>query len=177
MQVVYCWRNTINGKIYVGSTINAAQRKRHHTYNLNNHKHPNSHLQAAWIKYGAGAFQFEFLELVDNLLWLRAREQAWITSLQACNRDFGYNIASDAWASVSSPETRCKMKQAWIARKTRGDYYKLPRKFSIKPSQKPKRSWSDEQRTVLIKTWTPERKAKAAARARQQWIQQKRITN
>ena len=65
MQGVYAWVNTFNGKVYVGSATNVARRKYHHTRLLKNHKHPNSHLQASWLKYGAAVFQFEILEQVD----------------------------------------------------------------------------------------------------------------
>lgn len=177
MQGVYAWINTANGKVYVGSATNVARRKYHHTRLLTKHKHPNSHLQAAWNKYGADAFHFEILEQVEDLLWLRAREQAWITRLDACDREFGYNVTSDAWAPVTSPETIVKMKQAWVARKARGDYYKFTAADVVKgkaaSGKKNKARWADPTTRAKMQEaqragWTPEARTAQAKRLEKQ---------
>ncbi len=56
---IYHFRNTVNGKIYVGQTSNLHVREGQHRYKLHNGTHTNPHLQAAWYKYGADAFVFE----------------------------------------------------------------------------------------------------------------------
>jgi len=174
---VYCWVNVENGKVYIGSTTDVIRRKYHHTRLLKVQKHPNVHLQAAWLRYGANAFEFELLEQVDDLVWLRAREQAWITRLQACDREFGYNVTSDAWAPVTSPETIAKMKKAWIARKARGDYYKFTTADTVKgkaaSGKKNKARWQDpkiraEMQEAQKAGWTPEVRAAQAKRFEQQ---------
>lgn len=171
------WVCAINGKVYVGSATNVARRKYAHSAMLNGCRHPNSHLQAAWIKYGANAFEFELLEQVDDLVWLRAREQAWITRLQACNRELGYNVTSDAWAPVTSPETIAKMKEAWVARKARGDYYKFTAEDAVRgqaaAGKKNKTRWQDpkiraEMQEAQKAGWTPEVRSAQAKRFKQQ---------
>jgi group I intron endonuclease len=177
MQGVYAWVCTINGRVYVGSAVNVTQRKYAHTVLLNGRRHPNTHLQAAWLKYGTNAFEFELLEQVGDLVWLRAREQAWITRLRACDREFGYNVTSDAWAPVSSPETIAKMKKAWVARKARGDYYKFTPEDTVKGTtaagKKNKARWQDpkiraEMQEAQKAGWTSEVRSAQAERFKQQ---------
>ena len=61
---IYKIRNLINNKIYIGSTINFRQRWYTHKTLLTNNKHPNSHLQNAWNKYGPANFVFEIMEIL-----------------------------------------------------------------------------------------------------------------
>lgn len=177
MQGVYAWVNTVNGKVYVGSATDVARRKYHHTTKLKKNSHPNPHLQASWSKYGPASFQFMLLEEVSDVFWLRVREQAWINRLQACNREFGYNITKDAWAPVSAPETVAKLKKAWIARKARGDYYKFTAVDTLKgvtaAGRKNKAIWQNPetraaQQEAQRAGWTSEARTAQAKRFEQQ---------
>jgi group I intron endonuclease len=169
---VYAWVNLVNGKVYVGSAENLRRRKYHHVAKLKIGKHSNPHLQAAWDNYGVDNFDFIVLEAVTDLLWLRAREHAWILRLQAANREFGYNASTDAWAPISSEETKAKLRQAWVGRKARGDYYKFSKVDQEKSQAACKgRPWSRTQRIKLGKSrkpWTPERRVAQARRFQQQ---------
>ena len=82
MQGVYAWINTFNGKVYVGSSTDVARRKQTHLRVLKAGDPESKHLQRAWFKYGANAFEFEVLEIVSDPIWLRARETAWMQRLQ-----------------------------------------------------------------------------------------------
>ncbi|AKF13578.1 GIY-YIG endonuclease [Sinorhizobium phage phiN3] len=62
---IYQIRNVISGKIYVGSTNNFKERKRHHFYDLKNNRHHCDHLQKSFNKHGIENFVFEILEEVD----------------------------------------------------------------------------------------------------------------
>jgi group I intron endonuclease len=64
---IYKIINKVNGKYYVGSSVDIKRRWiRGHRYKLNNNKHNNFHLQCAWNKYGKENFILEIIELVDN---------------------------------------------------------------------------------------------------------------
>lgn len=169
---IYAWLNLVNGKVYVGSSNNLPRRKYHHTRKLKIGKHVNAHLQSAWNEYGESTFEFMILELVDDALWLRAREAVWISKLQAANREFGYNSSEDAWAPVTSEETKAKLRQAWVARKERGDYYRFTTEDQERSVAVCKgRRWSESQRKNTItarKPWTPERRKAQAERCRLQ---------
>lgn len=69
MQGIYAIKNTVNGKIYIGSTNNYTRRKWEHLARLRSDNHGNEYLQRSWNKYGEDAFEFIFLyEVEDELL-------------------------------------------------------------------------------------------------------------
>lgn len=86
--------NTVNGKRYIGSTVDFTKRFAQHRHKLNTHAHKNAHLQFAWIKYGIGAFEFRVLMLCERsgtLFW----EQRYLDEFKP-----EYNIASSATAPM-----------------------------------------------------------------------------
>lgn len=79
---VYLIRNLVNGRIYVGSTINFPQRKWRHLYDLKKGKHCSRFMQRDFNKCGGDAFVIEVLEVVSETDDLIAREQHWLDTLQ-----------------------------------------------------------------------------------------------
>ena len=59
---IYCIFNLVNGKRYIGSSVDIYNRWHEHIHNLKNGKSHNKHLQSAWDKYGEDNFLFEVLE-------------------------------------------------------------------------------------------------------------------
>lgn len=59
---IYKIVNTVNGKCYVGQTIDPETRWRSHRVKLRGGHHWNAYLQAAWNKYGEDAFAFDIVE-------------------------------------------------------------------------------------------------------------------
>ena len=90
MKVVYCITNTLNGKVYVGSTVNSKARKRQHFSDLRCGRHYNQYLQRSFNKYGEGTFEWLVLEEVDDAD-LPKREMFWIERLEACDSAKGFN--------------------------------------------------------------------------------------
>lgn len=90
MGIVYKGTNTVNGKIYVGKTeLTLIQRVRKH---VAVRKHPRQVVQRAIAKYGAESFMWEILEEVPNEM-LGTVEKRWIASLNATQKEVGYNRA------------------------------------------------------------------------------------
>ena len=114
---IYQIKNTINGKVYVGSTNNFKWREYSHNINLENKKHHSAKLQNAYNKYGKDSFQFSILEYVVNIGELLDREQYWIDELNAFSK--GYNMRPRAESNRGhkpSAETRLKMSKAQTGR-------------------------------------------------------------
>lgn len=113
---VYGIRNRANAKIYVGSSVNIGDRWTDHIGELNSNSHDNPHLQAAWIKYGAEAFEFIVLEEVKpERSALVEAEQKWIDYYSASDKSKGYNLMTRAYSRLGakhSDETRQKMRES-----------------------------------------------------------------
>lgn len=104
---IYTITNTINGKIYVGSSIADVYRRLiQHKVDLKRNVHKNSYLQHSYNKYGKEAFKFEILEYHSSEFCI-SMEQLWMNNLNTCNRDLGYNIATvagNAFGQKRTPE-------------------------------------------------------------------------
>jgi len=105
---VYKIVNTINGKVYIGSSKNVYKRLRTHKKNLKNGNHNNCHLMKSVIKHGLNNFSFEPIEYceIENLL---VREQFWIDSYPKGQR---FNLTEKAASTIGyrhSEENKKKM--------------------------------------------------------------------
>ena len=90
---IYCIKNTINNKMYIGITNDKLfKRISRHDVNLRNNKHVNEKLQNAYNKYGAENFVFEIVELIpkDNIELLKDREIYYIKKFDTFHN--GYNM-------------------------------------------------------------------------------------
>lgn len=107
---IYLISNLTNDKSYVGSTgrsVGFLKRWRYHVQDLNAGRHGNSHLQAAWNKYGADNIGFMVLEKCGDSELLR-REVFWVNRLDSMNPKKGYNLVSPDRRIISA-HTRAKM--------------------------------------------------------------------
>lgn len=91
---IYAITNTVNGKVYIGSTINFERRWNEHRRALCKSNHENPHLQHSWNKYGEDTFEFSFLEDVDNIENLVKVEQSWMDKYREEGRElYNYGLA------------------------------------------------------------------------------------
>lgn len=89
---IYAIKNRVNGKVYIGSTLNFENRFHRHRTDLQSGTHHSRYLQRAWDKYGKSAFSFFVLETVSSKCML-SREQA---HLDRVGRSLCYNVAYTA---------------------------------------------------------------------------------
>ena len=64
---IYIITNIVNGKSYIGSSLDYLQRIRQHKYSLRKGTHYNNHLQSSFNKYTERNFTFNLLELRDSI--------------------------------------------------------------------------------------------------------------
>lgn len=108
---VYLIVNSVNGKVYVGSSVDIAARWRGHKRALVKGDSPCVKLQRAWDKHGERSFSFQILEHVapQKDLLIEA-EQRWIDLYQSF--DTGYNTLRKAYSHLGakrSTESREKL--------------------------------------------------------------------
>jgi group I intron endonuclease len=108
---IYCIRNIVSGRVYVGSAVKIRYRWNAHRHLLRRGDHHSIVLQRSWDKHGKAAFAFEILEAVADLTKLVGREQFWIDHLNAACPERGFNRSPTAGSPLGtkhSPETRAK---------------------------------------------------------------------
>jgi hypothetical protein len=95
---VYQVRNTVNGKLLVGASVDLPSILNRHRAALRMGGHLNRELQKDWIEFGPEAFEFEVLDTLttperpgyDPSDDLRALEELWLDKLSPFG-ERGYN--------------------------------------------------------------------------------------
>lgn len=178
---IYALKNTADGKVYIGQSVDVAERLRAHFRSLASGTHYNAHLQASWNKYGGDVFETQTIELCGEEV-LDAREIAWISYYQSAEPEFGYNregggragrvltVETRAKMSVArrlrpaaSPETRAKMSAARKRRvtspETRAKMSEVHKRIAASPEYRAKLSAAQKLRPPA----SPETRAKISA--------------
>lgn len=115
---VYEIRNTLNNKVYIGSSANVNKRLGEHWRKLNRGTHGSLHLQAAWNKHGACNFAFKKL-LACDAKDLMFYEQRLIDGYMAMDPEHGYNkrLVSQSNAGMKhSAETKRRVSAGMMGR-------------------------------------------------------------
>lgn len=101
---IYLITNTVNNKVYVGSTTDFKARWRCHRSMLDRNCHFSKHLQLSWNKYGSNNFTFTVLEYMDTSIYseqeILDKETFYIDKYDSTNKEFGYNSKKIAETSI-----------------------------------------------------------------------------
>lgn len=112
---IYCIRNMVNNKKYIGSSIDINSRWSYHKKVLKINKHDNPYLQSSWNKYGKNNFDFSIVEDCEQDIsedMLIIKEQTWINYYRSYDREYGYNLRDSGRHGRHSEETKQKISKA-----------------------------------------------------------------
>ena len=155
MYTVYKHQNKINGKIYIGITMQEPE-KRWGNNGINYKTSP--HFYAAIQKYGWNNFDHDIL--FENLTHDEAcsKEQELIEYYNSMNREFGYNSTSGGDIFIMNEETKQKISHSMMGN-TNG--------LGHPCSDEKKRKISESQKG---RTFTEEHKQKLSTAAKQRHV-------
>lgn len=108
--IIYKYTNLINGKIYIGQTINGKKRKNSHNYKINHSS--NTPFHNAVRKYGWENFKYEiifksnFFNRTDANFILTLQETYFIIKYNSTNRLIGYNVLSGGQAITTEEQIK-----------------------------------------------------------------------
>ena len=91
---IYRFKNTLNGKVYIGQTVVPVRKRliQHMTFSRPWTKCHKTYFHKALNKYGLINFKFDVIEICASQEELDLREKYWISYYKSNNRNFGYNI-------------------------------------------------------------------------------------
>lgn len=107
---IYCYKNIINGKLYIGQSVNL--KKRHKAF-LSKSKYSGSYFQKAIDKYGKENFSYSILTHC-KITELNYYEAFYIQRLKTYNPHYGYNLTTGGDSAFQRTEIcKEKMRDAW----------------------------------------------------------------
>lgn len=151
---IYVIKNSIDTRIYIGSTIDFNVRLYNHENLLKRGKHNSIHLQRFYNKYGKGFLWIEVLEICDADKLIK-REQYYLNTLFPFGNK-GFNGAKIANSCLGVKHTEESKKNMSIGQKNRGKFPEEHRKKLSSSS-----SWT--KNPIYGKKRTQEEKLKIAA--------------
>ena len=162
MTGIYGIHNSASGKWYIGQAVDIAKRFRQHKAMLQSGNHRNKHLQSAYDKYGAEAFEFVILEQCD-LAELNPKEKLWVRTKSSFCDGYNNTAGGDGVLGLKmSDATRQKMSDARRGRKV-SESTKLSIKEAHKNSEKVAENMKQLRRLKLSRPATEREKAHLSA--------------
>lgn len=111
---IYMIKNIVNGKVYIGQSVDIYTRWYNHKRDLSNSVHYNTHLQKSWNKYGESSFEFSIIKTCDQND-LDLLEVKYISLYNSCDSKFGYNMSfGGAGGGIPNDKVRVKLSIANI---------------------------------------------------------------
>ena len=107
--VIYKITNKVNGKVYIGQTIEGF--KKRYKNNLKKYTH-NNHLRNSIQKYGIDNFDIcEVFDIAFTLDELNIKEKVWIDIYNSINSNYGYNKHTGGDNYKTTEETKKKISE------------------------------------------------------------------
>lgn len=115
---IYKITNTVNGKVYIGQSVDVKQRIRRHRYQLNKGVHSNTYLLNSYNVHGAEYFSYEIIYTIEDqamtkeeiVKTLNDAEEYYIKKYDSFGA--GYNLTSGGGNMVFSETSIKKMSES-----------------------------------------------------------------
>lgn len=144
---IYCIRNIVNNKVYIGKSKNIHQRIIQHKHLLKiKSKDENEYLINSYHKYGDENFEYFVLEFLDfDEKLVAERELYWIKIYDSLNSTKGYNLRSDSDSKMIVHQTTRdkitnRLKKEWSEGKRDQHSIKLSDNWKTTPERNQKQS-------------------------------------
>lgn len=141
---IYCLKNTVNDKCYIGSAQKLNYRLWNHKHKLIKGNHANKILQNFVNKYGINTLYFEILEKVEDINRLLEREQYYLDKLTP-----EFNILKTAGSNIGT--TMSKEQKLKISKSRKGILHTEETKKRISESLKGKKKSKEHSAKVGLK--------------------------
>lgn len=120
--IIYKITNTVNGKIYIGQTVQTNPKMRWYSHQADARKGKKSHLYDSMRKHGVESFAWEVIDQADNLEALNKLEQHYVELYDSINK--GYNVreagGNKLHNAASIEKMRASQKAAHARRRANG---------------------------------------------------------
>lgn len=125
---IYCIKNLINNKVYIGKSKSILKRWEKHLYALKSNTHSNFHLQSSFNKYGEDSFIFIILESFEKVeeAMLNELEIKLIQQYKSHAALYGYNKTFGGEGASHIDEVKQK-----ISNSLKGQIFTEKRKHKI----------------------------------------------
>lgn len=114
MHYLYRITNTLNGKVYIGQTVDANKRWGAHKSFAKNDEKPRQYIHYAIAKYGTENFVYEVIATCRTQEDADFTEDQLIEQYNSRNKDRGYNLKAGGSHGAHSEETKQKQREATI---------------------------------------------------------------
>ena len=155
---IYMIQNLVNGKMYIGQSVDIEKRWGEHRSGLRGNDHGNKHLQRSWNKYGEDNFEFTIIcECAESQL--NTMEEYYIFELMSYDERVGYNKTYGGEGCRPTEETRQKLSEAHTG-KTLSEEHKKKISETLKGKPRPEETKSRISETLKGRTLSEEHKNK-----------------
>lgn len=119
---IYMIENLVNGKVYVGQTVQKVDRRLHvHKIKLQKQYHNNPHLQRAFNKYGENSFKSSVIEKC-SISEIDDRERYWIKFFETYTGVYNIESGGNDYRKISQTTKQLiskKSRKMWADKETR----------------------------------------------------------
>lgn len=145
--VVYCCKNIVNNKTYIGYTQTSLYRRKISHYASSRKNTSNNYFKSALSKYKESDFLWFVLFRSNSLDELKEREKFFIKLFKSNNRLFGYNLSSGGEQCFFNEEVRNKISKKAKSRGLDGEQNPF---YGKHHSSEQRKKWSESRKGVIF---------------------------